>query len=91
MREAFPWTPSNLPEGSYIYAVCMTCRDRRYITRAMMLERAGDVPFKSIEPRLRCIARPVSNKRGPACGRSMVLEMGGPRAPETPANVTQWV
>lgn len=34
------------------------------MTRAMMLERAGDVPFKRIEHRLRCIAC-VNDKRGP--------------------------
>lgn len=74
MADPFPWTPSSLPQGSYIYGVCQACRDVRYVTRAMMLERAGDVPFKRIEKRLRCIAR-VSDKRGPACGGRMDLEL----------------
>ena len=73
--DPFPWTPSNLPVGSYVYGVCQTCRERRYVTRAMMLERAGDVPFKRVEARLRCIARP-RDKRGPACSGRMVLELG---------------
>ncbi len=75
MTGSFPWTPSTLPEGSYIYGVCRQCRGVRYVTRAMMLERAGDVPFKAIENRLRCIARP-EHKRGPACGGPMDLELG---------------
>ena len=75
MPDAFPWTPSRLPEGSYIYGVCQTCRGLRYVTRAMMLERVGDVPFKRIENRLRCIARP-GDKRGSACGGRMILELG---------------
>jgi hypothetical protein len=90
MSAEFPWTPSNLPEGSYIYGVCQACRERRYVTRAMMLERAGDVPFKTIESRLRCIARPQTNKPGPACGAQMTLELGGPRPLDQPANVQQW-
>ncbi len=50
----------------------------RYVTRAMMLERAGDVPFKRIENRLRCIAR-VTDKSGRACGGRMSLELGARR------------
>ena len=78
MPESFPWTPSTLPKGSYIYGVCQACGDVRYVTRAMMLERAGDVPFKRTENRLRCIAR-VTDKRGPACGGRMDLELGAQR------------
>ena len=78
MSDPFPWTPSNLPQGSYIYGVCQACRGVRYVTRAMMLERAGDVPFTRIESRLRCIAR-VTDKRGPACGGRMNLELGARR------------
>jgi len=74
MSEPFPWTPSTLPERSYVYAVCQRCSDVRYITRAMMLERAGDVPFKLIEGRLRCIGR--KEPRGPACGSGMTLALG---------------
>lgn len=79
MAGPFPWTPSNLPEGHYIRGVCQTCRDVRYVTRAMMLERVGDVPFSRIEGRLRCIARP-NDKRGPACGGRMTLELGASHA-----------
>jgi hypothetical protein len=78
MADPFPWTPSSLPRGSYVYGVCRACKGERYVTRAMMLARAGDVPFKRIENRLRCIAR-VADKRGPACGGRMDLELGGPR------------
>ena len=78
MAGSFRWTPSTLPEGSYVYGVCRQCRGVRYVTRAMMLEGAGDVPFKSIEKRLRCIARP-ENKRGLACGGQMDLELGARR------------
>ena len=78
MAETFPWTPSDLREGSYVYGVCRACRDVRYVTRAMMLERAGDIPFKRIENRLRCIAR-TDDKRGRACGGRMELELGARR------------
>lgn len=78
---AFPWTPSSLPQGSYIFGICRSCRDVRYVTRAMMLEKAGDVPFKRVENRLRCVAR-LGDKRGPACGGRMSLELGS-RAAET--------
>lgn len=78
MHEAFPWTPSTLPEGSYVYGICRKCRDARYVTRAMMLTKAGDVPFKRIEGRLRCVGRP-DDKRGPACGGRMDLELGARR------------
>lgn len=84
MPDAFPWTPSTLPEGSYVYAVCKTCREVRYITRAMVLERAGDVPFKRVEARLRCVARP-GNKRAPACGGPMALELASALHGETEA------
>lgn len=86
MPDPFPWTPSTLPEGSYVYAVCNACKGVRYITRAMMLEKAGDVPFKRIERRLRCIARP-ENKRGSACGGRMTLELGASAGPEYVANL----
>ncbi len=43
----------------------------------MMIEKVGDVPMIEVERRVRCIARPMSNKRGPACGGKMVLEFGG--------------
>ncbi len=80
MTGSFPWTPSTLPEGSYVYGVCRQCRGIRYVTRAMMLSKAGDVPFKRIEGRLRCVARP-GDKRGPACGGRMELELGSLAAP----------
>lgn len=84
MPDAFPWTPSTLPEGSYVYAVCKACKEVRYITRAMVLARAGDVPFRSIETRLRCVARP-GGKRAPACGGRMALELASAGHGETEA------
>jgi hypothetical protein len=87
MADPFPWTPSSLPEGSYVYGVCQACRGVRYVTRAMMLERAGDVPFKRIENRLRCIAR-RGDRRGPACGGRMDLELGA-RPQEIPGSAVR--
>lgn len=71
MAKSFPWTPSTLSEGFHVYAVCERCSDVRYITRALMLGRVGDVPFKGIEGRLRCIA-----PRGRACGGNITLGLG---------------
>lgn len=67
-----------VPEGSYATATCKVCGEHRYLTRALMLEKAGDVALEKIEPRLRCVARPQSNKRGPACGGRMTLGLDGP-------------
>lgn len=77
-------TPSGIPPGQYVTAVCKVCGEHRYLTRAQMIERAGDVPLDRIEPRLRCIARPRSDKRGAACGGRMTLGLDGPivTAPE---------
>ncbi|MDQ7813878.1 hypothetical protein [Brevundimonas sp.] len=74
MTERFRIRPSEIPDGHYIVAVCQACHEHRYITRALMLEKAGDVPLSRIEPRLRCIARPRADKRGQACGGRMVME-----------------
>ena len=81
-------TPSQIPAGQYATAVCKACGEHRYETRALMLERAGDIPLDRIEPRLRCIARPLANKRRAACGGRMTLGLDAPidlcwRASET--------
>lgn len=80
-------TPSQIPPGQYVTALCKVCGEHRYLTRALMIEKAGDIPLDRIEPRLRCIARPRSNKRGPACGGKMTLGLDGPitRPPEANA------
>lgn len=75
MVESFHWTPSGISEGQYIYGVCERCGDARYVTRAMMLEKAGDVPFNRIAGRPRCIGRP--EPRGPRCGGRMEPPLGG--------------
>jgi hypothetical protein len=71
-------TPSRIPAGQYVTALCQVCGEYRYVTRALMLEQAGDVPLDRIEPRLRCIARPLSDKRGAASGGRMTLGLDGP-------------
>jgi hypothetical protein len=75
MAEPFSWKPSELPEGQYVYGVCQKCGDVRYVTRAMMLEKVGDLPFNRIAGRLRCIGR--QEPRGPRCGGPMELALGG--------------
>lgn len=80
------FTPSTIPAGAYATAVCSRCGEHRYVTRALMIEKAGDVPLSRIEPRLRCIARPQSNKRGPACGGRMTLGLDAPIGPCLPAS-----
>lgn len=80
------FTPSTIPAGAYATAVCCLCGEHRYVTRALMIEKAGDVPLDRIEPRLRCIARLRSNKRGPACGGRMTLTIDAPIGPCLPAS-----
>jgi hypothetical protein len=78
MSDRFALTPSQIPEGHYIVATCQRpgCGGRRYVTRALMLEKAGDIPLNLIERRVRCVERPRANKRGPACGGPMEFEWG---------------
>ena len=86
MSARFQITPSQIPEGSYIVAVCKVCGSPRYMTRALMIEKAGDIPLWKIEPRVRCIERPRLNKRGPACGGSMEFEWGRAVQPNRPSD-----
>lgn len=62
------------------------CGEHRYLTRALMIEKAGDIPLERIEPRLRCIARTRRDKRGAACGGRMTLGLDGPIAHSPEAN-----
>lgn len=86
MAARFHWKPSDLPEGSYIIARCNDCGSSRYPSRALMIEKAGDIPIHLIEPRVRCIAR--KTPRGPACGGGMTFDLGrvGYNPPEANAN-----
>ena len=72
----FWWRPSELPEGCHVAAACLkaTCHGYRYLPRAYLVEKAGDVPLDGVENRLRCVERPLANKRGSACGGAMALE-----------------
>lgn len=69
---------AQLPLGEYVVAVCIRCRGCRYPTRALTIEKAGDIPLDRIEPRLRCVAR-NGDKRGPACGGAMHIELAAQR------------
>jgi len=76
MPARFSITPSQIPQGSYILAICQRpgCGGHRYLSRAVMIERAGDIPLNRIERRVRCVER--KTPRGPACGGAMELEWG---------------
>lgn len=78
MAERLGFKPSEMGEGWYVEATCSTCREVRYLGRQMMIHRAGNVPLRQIEPRLRCVARARTDKRGPACGGRMTMH---PRPP----------
>lgn len=82
------FTPSTLPAGSHVVATCQVCGGHRYVSRALMLEKAGDIPLEQIAPRLRCIAR-NGDRRGPACGGRMTirLEAVASRPPEANAAI----
>lgn len=73
MPQRLGFTPSTLPAGQHVLAVCQVCGGHRYPSRALMLEKAGDVPLSVIETRLRCIER--KTPRGPACGGRMTIEL----------------
>lgn len=86
MPSRFGFTPSTIPSDSYVVATCAACGGHRYVTRALMLEKAGDIPLDRIASRLRCIER-RGDKRGPACGGRMSIELVavGARPPEANA------
>lgn len=69
------FTPSTLPAGSYVIATCQRpgCGGHRYPSRALMIEKAGDVPLDRIEGLLRCLER--REPRGRACGGRMAIEL----------------
>ena len=77
------FTPSILPEGAYVIATCEVCGGHRYPSRALMLEKAGDVPLSVIEGRLRCIER--KTPRGPACGGRMTISLASVESKDTKA------
>jgi hypothetical protein len=76
-------TPSTLPAGGYVVATCRTCGGHRYPARALMIEKAGDIPLDRIEGRLRCIER--LRPRGPACGGRMTISLASVGHSETEA------
>lgn len=62
------FTPSTMPADSYVLATCTVCQGHRYPSRALMLEKAGDLPLDQIAARLRCIE--------PGCGQiGMTIEL----------------
>lgn len=72
------FTPSTLPEGSYAVATCQVCGGHRYPSRALMLEKTGDLPLNQIAGRLRCIE--------PGCGNiGMSVELRRVEAKDTEA------
>ena len=79
MAERLSLTSAQLAEDQHVAAVCQVCGGARYPGRALMIERAGDIPLARIEPCLRCVAL-HRNKRGPACSGSMAFELAAPRA-----------
>ena len=77
------FTPSTLPADGYVVATCRRCGGHRYPSRALMIEKAGDIALDRIEDRLRCIDR--QSPRGPACGGKMTIELASVAAPEPEA------
>lgn len=76
-------TPSTIPADGYVVATCRTCGGHRYPSRALMIEKAGDIPLDKIEGRLRCIER--QSPRGPACGGRMTIALARVAASEPEA------
>jgi hypothetical protein len=79
------FTPSTLPAETFVVATCTVCGGTRYPSRALMIEKAGDVPLERIEPRLRCIER-RGDKRGPACGGRMTIGLASTQRTQPEAN-----
>lgn len=71
--------PSEMPAGHWLDATCLKCGDYRYLGRQFLIDHGGDVPLQSMHHRIRCVARPLDDKRGPACGGAMELALDGPR------------
>jgi hypothetical protein len=84
--DRFPWTVTTYPADHSLMAECVRpgCGGVRYLPRSYLIEKVGDLPLLQIERRLRCVERPLSNKRGKACGGAMELawvhKSGAPEA-----------
>lgn len=74
MPRPFWFTPSMVHPKTKIIARCMTCRNIGYLNLPVLIERFGDVPLYTLEPRLRCTFRGYDGK-GPPCGRRGVLDV----------------
>lgn len=74
MTQRLAFTVDDLQPGRHIMAVCRRCQDARYLTRPLLHQVAADQTLAEVERRVRCIARPLTNKRGPACGGAMEIE-----------------
>jgi hypothetical protein len=75
MPEPFWWKPSEIPDGACVMASCVRpdCDGHRYLPRAYLIEKAGDIPLNQIQRRLRCVERPRLDRRAKPCGSGMSL------------------
>lgn len=89
MPQPWWWKPSELPEGDSVIATCVkpNCFGHRYLPRAYLIKKVGDIPLHRIEPRLRCIERPRLNRRGPPCGGAMTLDWAPAARKDAPGGV----
>jgi hypothetical protein len=80
--ERLRFTIDDVDPDLHVRATCERCREARYLTRPLLGAMAPGQLLAQVEARVRCVARPWSNKRGPACGGKMILDFH--RAAVTP-------
>lgn len=74
MSDRLQFTVDELDAERHVRAVCQRCGDTRYLIRPMLREMAPGQTLAKIEQRVRCISR-LSNRRGPACGGRMEIDI----------------
>ena len=84
MSQPLAFSIDDLDADRHVVAICTRCQSTRYLTRPLLREKAAGQTFAEVERRVRCIARPRSDRQEQACGGAMTLEFyrrpGGPEA-----------
>lgn len=67
MSNRFWFKPSDVSEDQRIFFQCKSCRETRGIGRLELIAKAGDIPMRDIERRIRCQQR-LRKPGRPICG-----------------------
>lgn len=74
MPAPLAFTIDDLDADRHVVAICTRCQSSRYLTRPLLREKAAGQTLAEVERRVRCIARPRSDRQDQPCGGAMTLE-----------------